>query len=109
MKGFESIAYIWMAEYIDGSTFKQFDEFGKENLFSEVRQTELKRFGWIPVLPNLNPVSIALKPGQKLICYRKNFVEMLSGVQTVIFVLGIKDNPLIWIFQDEVVIGDNIV
>jgi len=106
MKGFDSLAYIWLAEYRDGAILKQFEIDGKEHLFSEVDQLKLKRFGWIPVDSSLKPISISLNEGDKLICYRKNFLSFMTGAQSVVFVLGKIGHPLIWIFADEIVITE---
>lgn len=109
MIGFDSLTYIWEAEYKDGSILKQFDLDGTENLFSEVDHSKLYKFSWIPIKPNLNPVSIILKEGQKLKVYRKNFISFITGKQCVAYVIGIEGHPLTWIFQDETIIGDNLI
>jgi len=106
MQGFDSLAYIWLAEYQDGTTLKQFDVDGKEYLFSEVDQSKLKRFGWIPIDNSLKPISISLNEKDKLVCYRKNFLSFMTGAQSVVFVLGKIGHPLIWIFADEIVITE---
>lgn len=106
MIGFDSIAFQWMAKYKDGTVLKQFEDSGKEHLFSEVNHSQLIQFGWIPQKHGINPISIKINSGQKLKAYRKNFVSFISGKQTIVFVLGIEGQNLIYIFQDEIVIGD---
>lgn len=106
MKGFDSLAYIWLAEYDDATVLRQFEDDGKEHFFSEIDQSKLKRFGWVPVEPNLVPVSISLNKGDKLICYRRNFLSFINGQQWVAFVLGKLGQPLIWIFSDEIIITE---
>lgn len=106
MKGFDSLAYIWLAEYQDGTTLSQFDKDQKEHKFSEIDQSKLKKFGWVPTIPGLNPISISINAEEKLICYRKNFLSFMNGAQSVVFVLGKEGHPLIWIFADEIVITE---
>lgn len=45
---------FWIAEYDDGTALPQFDpDTGKENVFSEVDQSRLVRFGWYSFSPKL--------------------------------------------------------
>lgn len=84
--------YMWIAEYSGGSALPQFDpETGKENLFRDVDQSKLKRFGWYPFATELSakiyektgavtvPTSnssymIELKNGDKLVAKRENIL-----------------------------------
>lgn len=106
MKGFDFLAYVWLAEYRNGTTLKQFEPSGKEHLFSEIDQSKLLKFGWIPTIPRFFPVSINLNKGQKLKAFRKNFISFISGQQTIVYVIGTEGQQLIWIFSDEIVIGN---
>lgn len=43
------LKYFWIAEYNDKTALPQFDpETGKENLFKDIDQSKLVRFGWYP-------------------------------------------------------------
>ena len=83
--------YFWIAHYMDGQALPQFDpEDGHENLFSKIDQSKLLKFGLYPytqkmaaaiksihvlVSPFLSPIELALKPSQRLICFRENKIH----------------------------------
>lgn len=87
--------YFWIAEYNDGQALPQFDvESGKENLFKDIDQSKLKRFGWYPftlefaekigeagvvvrVLPLPHHV-LELKSNQRLIAKREQEIKNYS-------------------------------
>lgn len=109
MKGFSHLAYYWLVEYEDGTQISQFESSGLEHKYSEVKSDKIKRIGWIPFDKNLKPVSIRLEKSEKTVIYRKNFLQMIGGKQEVVFVIGVEGHPNIWIFEDEIVIGNSVV
>lgn len=42
------IRFFWIAEYNDGTNLSQFNFDGTENLFSQIQNDKLCRFGWYP-------------------------------------------------------------
>jgi len=115
--GCRPLVYFWIAEYSDGSALPQFDpETGKENLFRDVEQLKLKRFGWYPfstelaekifeasgliVIPSNNsPYSVELKKGQKLVAHRANTIKLHSVGRIeraeTIYVLGVEGGKIL--------------
>jgi hypothetical protein len=54
MNNDKKIPWFWIAFYKDGSFLSQFDLVsGKQNLFKEINQSELEKFGWFPIPLNL--------------------------------------------------------
>ena len=128
MLGYRPIVYFWIAEYTDGSALPQFDpKTGKENRFSDVDQNRLTSFGWYPftvdlaqkiqktenivVFPAKNSsYSISLKPGDDLVAYRTNTVELKTakgcmGHGETVYVLGVKDGKVLHITEEGNLVG----
>ena len=105
--GYNPLVFFWLAEYKDGKCFAQFDvETGEENLFRDVDQFRLKKFGWYPFpLPfavflqgkghnvlskDLPSYEIELQPGQRLIVLRRNIFKPFKdgGERYTVYMLG---------------------
>jgi len=71
--GIQSLRYFWKATYKDGSSICQFEE-GKERLFSEIDQSRLESFAWVPFNSSDPVIIIKLEPWQRLIAVRRNFI-----------------------------------
>jgi hypothetical protein len=100
------LKYFWIAEYNDGNALPQFDpETGIENLFKNIDQTKLIRFGLYPFTmelskkvncsdfnPFLRKIVINLD-GNKLIFKRRNYI-IIQGIKEkrhIEYLLGTKD------------------
>ena len=84
------LKYFWIAEYNDGTALPQFDlESGNENLFKEIDQSRLIRFGLYPFTLELSKkvecsdlnlllpkFVINLKKEDKLFFARRNYIQM---------------------------------
>lgn len=84
------IKYFWIAEYKNGFALPQFDpNTGKENLFKEIDQSKLIRFGLYPFsfsmsekvecgIPSLLPTKfiINLNDDDKLFFRRRNYIQL---------------------------------
>lgn len=113
---------FWIAEYDDGTALPQFDpDTGEENLFSEVDQSRLVRFGWYSfplelakkidgavVNPLLDSYVVEIPNGKKLIALRTTSKELiLEGGSSYggkheadEYLLGIQDEQVMHIFKD---------
>lgn len=103
------LKFFWIAEYNDSTALPQFDpETGIENLFKEIKQSELIKFGLYPFTlelskkvncsdfnPFLPKFIINIKSEDKLIYLRRNhivrqgnkesrFIEYLLGTQNYV-------------------------
>ena len=90
-----TLRYFWIAEYKDGTALPQFDpETGDENLFSEINQSNLIRFGWYPFSEELskkaenslyNPFLpkyiLNIKQDDKLVAKRRNYIERIGQIE----------------------------
>ena len=102
-----TLAMFWIAEYTDGMALPQFDpDTGAENLFKEIDMARLCRFGWYPFtdkmnIPNsvslpLSFITVAVKPGDKLIAHRtvsmdfKPATNKITGHIADEYVVGIE-------------------
>lgn len=116
MDGFNHpLTYIWVAKYLDSTELKQIDNAGKEHLFSEIDQSRLKEFSWIPTQLNFKTYSIKLNPDQRVIAFKRNFLSVMTGLQTTIYALGFQQTingqnvkSIIWIGKEFSVIVDDI-
>jgi len=89
---------FWIAHYANGESLPEFDpETGRVNLFKEIDQPRLIRFGWYPFTQNLadllkkhgirvsisllNPCELKLGKGQRLIAFRRNLIHQ-AGIHT---------------------------
>jgi len=84
------LKYFWIAEYKDGTALPQFDlETGKENLFKDIDQSKIVRFGLYPFTlelskkidcGDLNPFLpkfvINLSKEDKLFFVRRNYIKI---------------------------------
>ena len=126
MLGYRPLVYFWIAEYSGGSAFPQFDpETGEENLFRDVDQSKLKRFGWYPFTPGLakkiyeaegilviptcnRPYVIEIQNGQKLVAHRTCSIKMRmrsGGIERgeTVYVLGVENGKILQINESGVV------
>jgi len=87
--GYAPLVYFWIAHYSDGQCLPQFDpEDGHENLFGDIDQSKLIKFGYYPfteelrkiakaesrIDPTLRPIEILLSQGRRLIAIRRNAI-----------------------------------
>jgi hypothetical protein len=79
--------YVWVATYSDGTSLKQFDDFGQEHLFKEIDQSRLASMSLIPTKPSLPPFHLHLAPWQRLIFFRRH-LQSSKGSHSVYFFLG---------------------
>ncbi|MCW4016816.1 MAG: hypothetical protein NWF06_10635 [Candidatus Bathyarchaeota archaeon] len=130
MIGYRPLVYFWIAEYTDGSALPQFDpETGKENMFLEVNQQKLERFGWYPfsmelfqkilktekilVVPTKNPsYTISLEQGDKLVAYRTNTIKLRihkggAAHKPIVYVLGVEGKQVMHIDEGGNLIDDS--
>lgn len=64
----QEIPFFWIAFYKDGSILPQYDfQTGKQNLFKEIDQSKLDKFGWFPI-----PKDLAKKIGDPRIVSKDN-------------------------------------
>lgn len=113
---------FWIAEYQDGTALPQFDpDTGEENLFSEVDQSRLVRFGWYSFPPELakkvdgavaNPLLdsyvVEVPKSKTLVALRTTSKEViLEGSRSYggkheadEYVLGYQGSPLMHIYKD---------
>lgn len=90
-----SLRYFWIAEYKDRTALPQFDpETGEENLFAEVNQLNLIKFGWYPFSEELvkkvknslyNPFLpkyiLNVNINDKIIVRRRNYIERIGQAE----------------------------
>lgn len=90
-----TLKYFWIAEYSDKTAFPQFDpETGNENLFKDIDQSRLVRFGLYPFSDELskkvacgisNPFLpkfvINLNNTDKLFFKRRNYIERCGQME----------------------------
>lgn len=83
------LSFFWIAEYSNNQVLPQFDfKTGKENLFSEIDQNKLVKFGWYPFPLSLsklvngaiyNPILsnyiLNIRPIDKLFACRRNYIQ----------------------------------
>jgi len=121
--GYRPLVYFWIAEYNDGTALSQFDpETGKENLFKNIDQSRLKRFGWYPfnwdvaekiyeacnliVVPSSLPFHVVeLEPNDRLVAKRENTLRyVLANGQVesreIVYVLGVEGKKVLRIKED---------
>ena len=121
--GYRPLVYFWIAEYNDGTALSQFDpETGKENLFKNIDQSRLKRFGWYPfnldlaekiyeaysliVVPSSLPFHVVeLKPNDRLVAKRENTLRyVLANGQVesreIVYILGVEGKKVLRIKED---------
>jgi len=112
------IKYVWRAVYTDGTILNQFDESGKERAFKEIDQSRLLKFSWVPVDGQGREVSVTLRPGQRLIAFRRvkwrpfatdSKPEIYYAVGWQATVNGRNVKSISWILPDDsVVIAEDI-
>jgi len=92
-KGYNPLVFFWVAFYSDETVLPQFDfKTGKENLFRNIDQKKLVKFGLFPFQKdfaekvgkmvrfksNLPFFILKLNDGQRLIYVRRNFIHQFS-------------------------------
>jgi len=102
------LKYFWIAEYKD-SALPQFDpETGKENLFKEIDQSKLIRFGLYPfsmelwnkvngsILSTLPKFIINLSSDDKLVFKRRNYIIKYgrSEIRKIEYLIGTQNYVL---------------
>ena len=107
------LKYFWIAEYNDGLALPQFDfDTGIENLFKEINQSKLIRFGLYtfsfvlsekvscstPSLISLKYV-INLTKNDKLFFCRRNYIEIKGKTEYryIEYLLGIQEKYILHI------------
>jgi len=87
-----TIPFFWIAFYSDGTFLRQYEDDGSYHLFKEIDQSRLVKFGWFPFPPDLaekvgngaysDPTLphfvIRLKPNQRLIALRREYIHTYS-------------------------------
>ena len=113
------LVYYWKAFYHDGTELAQFDDEGNEHLFKEIDQSKLKGFGWFPftyqqeaflkskghnvrALP-LPSYVLWLKPGQRLIAFRRHFLSL--SIQTPVGVSSLTNHKILYVLGWQETIG----
>lgn len=104
-----SLKYFWIAEYNDKTALPQFDpETGNENLFKDIDQSKLIRFGLYPFSKELSrkvPCSVSdllpkfvinLSSEDKLVYLRRNYIEKIGSKENrfIKYLLGTQSYVL---------------
>jgi len=107
------LVYHWVAEYMDGTKFGQFNSDGSENLFRDIDLKRLKRFGWYPFsvelaakvcvaaeARDLPEYVVDVAPGEELVAYREVALSFTWAMQKgrsekIVYVLGVEGRKLL--------------
>jgi len=133
-----TLVYFWKAFYDDGTEFWQFDRLtGQENLFAEIDQSRLVKFGWFSfskefaelcryqghdvVAKPLPSYVVHLRRNQRLIAVRRIFIHYMTSPvrivgQKIVYLLGWQETIrgrnhkcIMFIFDDgHVELSDNM-
>ena len=90
--------FEWAGTYSDGSRIRNFTVRG-ETPFKDVDQARLVKFGWYAA-PNDSPsFEVALKPGDKLVVFRRHRISVREDM-VMQYGLGIEGRFLVLIGSD---------